>query len=382
MKITKLETVHVLPRWMFLRLFTDEGVIGYGEPVLEGKTTVVAEAVHVLGKMIIGEDPLNIEHLWQLMYRGSYYRGGPIIMSAISGIEQALWDIKGKYYNIPVWQMLGGKCRDRIKIYAHVCPGVFNVTEEMMVESAKKSVAKGFRALKMNFACPVRHIDTLETAENFVKQFVTVREAVGKGVDIAIDFHGRFSPAMAIRMCRMLEPYYPMYIEEPVLPENIDALVKVKESTTIPIATGERLFTKWGFREVIEKQAAAILQPDVSHVGGILETKKIAAMAENYYCSMSPHNPLGPIALASCLQVDTCIPNFTAQEHPTTPEGYDLGKVYFKKPFEVKDGYLDIPQGPGLGFEIDEAGIESLQYDGSWTNPVVYFEDDHSVGDW
>lgn len=382
MKITKIEVIHVLPRWMFVRIYTDEGIVGYGEPELEGRNTIVAEAVNVLGKMIIGKDPMNIEHLWQLMYRGTFYRGGAILVSAISGIEQALWDIKGKYLNAPVWQLLGGKCRDRIKMYAHVCPGIDNATTEQILTCAIKRVADGFKSIKMNFACPVSHVETLETAERFVQQFAAVREAVGKGIDIAIDFHGRFSPAMSIRMCKMLEPYYPMYIEEPVLPENVDALLKVKESTSIPIATGERLFTKWGFREVIEKQAASIYQPDVCHTGGILETKKIAAMAENYFCSVSPHNPLGPIALAACLQVDTCIPNFTAQEHPTTDEGYDLGKVFFKKPFEIVDGYVEVPQGPGLGFEIDEEGLESMRFDGNWTLPVVYFKDDNSVGDW
>lgn len=382
MKITKIEAIHVLPRWMFVKVYTDEGIIGYGEPELEGRNTIVAEAVNVLGKMIIGQDPMNIEHLWQLMYRGTFYRGGPILVSAISGIEQALWDIKGKYLNVPVWQLLGGKCRDRIKMYAHVCSEMINATTEQMLASAKKRVAGGFKSIKMNFACPVSHVDTLGTAEKFVQQFAAVREAVGKDIDIAIDFHGRFSPAMSIRMCKMLEPYYPMYIEEPVLPENVDALLKVKESTSIPIATGERLFTKWGFREVIEKQAASIYQPDVCHVGGILETKKIAAMAENYFCSVAPHNPLGPIALAACLQVDTCIPNFTSQEHPTTDEGYDLGKVFFKKPFEIVDGYVEVPQGPGLGFEIDEEALGSMRFDGNWTLPVVYFKDDNSVCDW
>lgn len=382
MKITKLESYFVKPRWQFLKVYTDEGLVGYGEPILEGKSTVVAEAVQVLGRMIIGEDPMNIEHLWELMYRGSFYRGGAIIMSAISGIEQALWDIKGKYLHVPVWQLLGGKCRDRIKMYAHVCSGMYDSTRQMKVESARRLVQKGFKALKVTFNCPVRHIDTQEKADQMVEEFAAVREAVGKKIDIAIDFHGRISAAMSIRLCQLLEPYYPMFIEEPVLPENVDVLVKVRESTTIPIATGERLFTKWGFREVIEKQAACVLQPDLCHAGGILETFKIAALAENYYCSLAPHNPLGPIALSSCLQLDTCIPNFTAQEHPTLKEGYDLGKVYFKKPYEIRDGYIDIPQGPGLGFELNEESLETMKYDGYNARTVVYFPDDHSLGEY
>ncbi|NLO09371.1 MAG: galactonate dehydratase [Clostridiales bacterium] len=382
MKITKLETFHVLPRWLFLKISTDEGICGWGEPVLEGRSTVVEEAVHVLGKMIVGEDPRNIEHLWQIMYRGSFYRGGAIICSAISGIEQALWDIKGKALGVPVWQLLGGKCRDRIRMYAHITPNVENPTIEEVCDWAKKRVNDGFKSLKTPMFAPVRHIDTMATVEKYVEKFAAIRETVGKDIDIAIDFHGRISPAMAPIMCRELEQFYPMFIEEPVLPENIDAMVTVARSTTIPIATGERLFTTWGFREVIEKQAAVVLQPDVSHCGGILQAYKIAAMGANYYCSMAPHNPLGPIALASCLQLDTCIPNFTAQEHPTTPNGHDLGKELFVEAFEIKDGYIDVPMKPGLGFEVNEAAVKEYSYDGYYTCPMEFHKDDNSLGDW
>jgi len=194
-------------------------------------------------------------------------------------------------------------------------------------------------------------------------------------VDVGIDFHGRLSPAMAIRMAKALEPYYPMFIEEPVLPENADALVTVARSTSIPIATGERLFTKWGFREVLEKQAAVILQPDISHAGGILECKKIAAMAECYYAAVAPHCPLGPVALAACLQLDACIPNFLVQEHVT------LGDGYLKKPFEIVDGYIAVPQGPGLGIELDEDALADKAYDGSWETPRLWHADG-SVADW
>lgn len=382
MKITKLETFHIRPRWLFLKISTDEGVCGWGEPDLEGKTKVVEEAVHILGKMIIGEDPMNIEHLWQLMYRGSFYRGGAILCSAISGIEQALWDIKGKTYGVPVWQLLGGRCRDRIRMYAHITPNVENPTIEQVQEWAKKRLEAGFKSLKTPMFAPVRHIDTMQTVEKYVEKFAAIRETVGKEADIAIDFHGRISPAMAPILCRELEPYYPMFIEEPVLPENVDAMVKIAKATSIPIATGERLFTTWGFREVIEKQAAHVLQPDVCHCGGILQTYKIAAMGANYYCSVAPHNPLGPIALAACLQIDTCIPNFTAQEHPTMPDGTDLGNVLFKEPFKIVDGYIDIPEKPGLGFEVNEEVLKDFAYDGYYTCPVEYHSDDNSLGDW
>lgn len=382
MKITKLETFHIKPRWMFLKVSTDEGICGWGEPVLEGKSTVVEEAVKVLGEMIIGEDPMNIEHLWQLMYRGSFYRGGAILVSAISGIEQALWDIKGKKLNVPVWQLLGGKCRDRIRMYAHITPNIENPTVEELCYWAKKRVEQGFTALKTPMATPVRHIDTMAMVDAYIEKIAALRETVGKDIDIALDFHGRVSPAMAAILCRELEQYHPLFIEEPVLPENVDAMANLARKTTVPIATGERLFTTWGFREVVEKQAASVLQPDVSHCGGILTTLKIAAMGANYYCSVAPHNPLGPIALASCLQVDACIPNFLVQEHPTHPEGHDLGRELFKKPFEIKEGYIDVPQGPGLGFEVNEDALKELAYDGKWTIPVVYHDDDGSLGEW
>ena len=382
MKITKLETFHVRPRWLFLKISTDEGICGWGEPVLEGRSTVVEEAVHVLGKQIIGEDPMNIEHLWQVMYRGSFYRGGAILCSAISGIEQALWDIKGKSLGVPVWQLLGGACRDRIRMYAHIMPNVENSTAAEVRLWAKKRVEDGFKSLKVPMFTPVRHIDTQAMVERFVDKFAAIREAVGKDIDVAIDFHGRISPAMAPLLCRELEQFYPMFIEEPVLPENVDAMARVAAATTIPIATGERLFTTWGFREVIEKQAAHVLQPDVSHCGGILQAYKIAALGANYYCSVAPHNPLGPIALASCLQVDTCIPNFTAQEHPTMPDGHDLGRELFKEPFEIRDGYIDVPVRPGLGFEVNEDAVMEYAYDGHYICPMEFDPEDHSLGDW
>lgn len=382
MKIVGLETFHVKPRWLFVKISTDEGICGWGEPVLEGKSTVVEEAVHILGAVILGEDPMNIEHLWQVMYRGSFYRGGAILCSAISGIEQALWDIKGKYLNVPVWQLLGGKCRDRIRMYAHITPNVENPSIQEVCAWASKRVEDGFRSLKTPMFAPVRHIDTWKKIESYIDKFAAIRSTVGKDIDVAIDFHGRISPAMASVFCRELEPFYPMFIEEPVLPENVDAMVKVAQSTTIPIATGERLFTAWGFREVIEKQAAQVLQPDLSHCGGILQAFKIAAMGANYYCSVAPHNPLGPIALASCLQIDTCIPNFTAQEHPTMPDHHDLGEELFKEAFEIKDGYIDVPTKPGLGFEVNEDAVKEHSYDGRYACPVEYDPDDNSLGDW
>ena len=383
MKIVSVEKFYIKPRWMLVKVTTDEGLAGWGEPTLEGRSTVVGEAIDVLADLIVGQDPMNIELLYNMMYRGAFYRGGAVIYSAVSGIEQALWDIKGKKLGVPVWQLLGGKCRDRIRMYAHLLPFNDDPTEEDIRYWAGKRLEAGFTALKTSMLTPpIRHIDTMSTVKQIVRRMEILRDAVGENIDFAIDFHGRISPAMAPVLCRELERVYPMFIEEPVLPENVDAMVKISHMTTIPIASGERLFTTYGYRELIEKQAVSVVQPDVCHCGGILQTFKIAAMAQNYYMSVAPHNPLGPVALAACLQIDACISNFTAQEHPTHEEGLDLGVGLFKQPFVIRDGYIDVPEAPGLGFEIDEDYLKEILYDGRWSNPVLFFDDDRSMGEW
>jgi galactonate dehydratase len=371
LKITKIEMMHVKPRWLFLKMYTDEGLVGYGEPTLEGRSKTVEMAVKEMERYLIGEDPLKIEHHWQAMYRGTFYRGGPVLTSAISGIEQAMWDILGKKLKVPIYQLLGGACRERIRIYAHVG----GRTPEECAKAALSRVEEGFTALKTGLFEAVRTVDSLSIVKKAVEKFKAMRDAVGDDVDIAVDCHGRLSPAMAVRMAKALEPYYPMFLEEPCLPENVDVMAAVARSTSIPIATGERLFTKWGFREVLEKQAASILQPDVSHAGGIMECKKIAAMAETYYAAVAPHCPLGPIALAACIQLDACTPNFLIQEQVT------LGEGYLKKPFALKNGYIDVPKEPGLGIEIDEDLIREKIYNGEWETPRLYHEDG-SVADW
>jgi galactonate dehydratase len=370
-KITRLEMFHVQPRWLFLKVHTDEGIVGLGEPIVEGRAQTVAAAVQEIGRYLIGQDPRRIEHHWQAIYRGQFYRGGPVLCSALSGIEQALWDITGKWLGQPVYNLLGGATRDRIRVYGWVNGDTYGE----YIESAKVSAQAGFTALKTGILGAMDILDTMALVEENVRRFADLRAAVGPSVDIGIDFHGRVSPAMAVRMAKALEPYYPMFIEEPVLPENVDAMVTVARSTSIPIATGERLFTKWGFREVLEKQAAVLLQPDLSHAGGILETKKIAAMAECYYAGIAPHCPLGPIALAACLQLDACIPNFVVQEHVT------LGEGYLKEPFQIVDGYVELPTKPGLGIELDEEAVAAKLYDGSWETPRLWHRDG-SVADW
>lgn len=262
-------------------------------------------------------------------------------------------------------------------MYSH-CGGA---TPDEIAANAKKRMEAGFTAIKIGVDAPVRQIDTLAFVENVANKFAAIREAAGSGLDIAIDFHGRVSQAMSIRLAAALEPYYPMFIEEPCLPENVDALLRVAQSTSIPIATGERLFTRWGFREVLEKGAVAIVQPDLCHAGGIFEGRKIAAMAEMHYASVAPHNPLGPISLASCLQLDACTPNFLIQEHPSMAEKWDLGEGYLKRPFVVEGGNIAVPQGPGLGIEINEEALIERGYGGDWDTPRLAY-DDGSFAEW
>ena len=377
MKIINIETYQIRPRWMLVKISTDEGITGWGEPTLEGKATVVEEMIHVFAAWLIGEDPGNIEALYQKMYRGGFYRGGGIMCSAISGIEQ------GKKFGVPVWQLLGGRCRDRVRMYAHAVPFKDDPSRGELQYWVKKRVDDGFTALKTSMVNPpIRHVDTWKKVEEIVSRIAVMRETAGNGVDIAIDFHGRVSPAMAPLLMKELEPFHPMFVEEPVLPENVEAMKEVSGKTVIPIAAGERLFTTFGFRELVDKRAVHIVQPDLCHCGGILQGLKIAAMAANQYISVAPHNPLGPVALAACLQLDTAISNFTAQEHPTHEEKLDLGVGLLKNPFVIKDGYIEVPEGPGLGIDVDEYAVKELKYNGDWANPVLYFEDDHSMGEW
>jgi galactonate dehydratase len=371
MKITRLETIFVKPRWLFLKIHTDEGIVGLGEPIVEGRTQTVAAAVHEIGRYLIGQDPTRIEHHWQAIFRGQFYRGGPVLTSALSGIEHALWDITGKWMGQPVYKLLGGPTRDRIRVYGWLDAESYGD----YIEAGKVAVQSGFTAFKLGIPGAVNIVDSRNVIDEIVAHFARFREALGPNIDIGIDFHGRVSPAMAVRIAKELEPFYPFFIEEPVLPENVDALVTVARSTTIPIATGERLFTKWGFREVLEKQAAVILQPDLAHAGGISEVKKIAAMAECYYAAVAPHCPLGPIALAASLHLDASIPNFLVQEHVTRGEGY------LKQPFKVVDGCIDLPTGPGLGIELDDEAIAEKVYAGDWETPRLWHKDG-SVADW
>jgi len=373
-KITKLETFLVRPRWLFLKMHTDEGIVGLGEPILEGRALTCATAVRELEPWLIGEDPTRVVHLWQSMYKHAFYRGGPLLTSALSGVEQALWDCYGKAMGVPVYKLLGGPTRDRIRVY-----GTAGGSDpESAAASVRAAVAEGFNALKTGVGAIAqgRIIESPGFTDRVVQIFAAMRAAAGSEVDLAIDFHGAISPQTAKRLIAALEPYHPLFIEEPVQCQNVDVLADLAHSTSIPIATGERLYTKWGFREVLEKRAASILQPDLSHAGGILETRLIAGMAEAYYVGIAPHCPLGPIALAACLQLDAAIPNFLAQEG-----GRITGQGYIKTPFRHENGFLPLPTGPGLGIELDEDALED-KIDHDWQNPKAYSADDGSAVDW
>jgi len=296
-----------------------------------------------------------------------------VLTSALSGIEHALWDLAGKAAGLPIYKLLGGPLRDRIKVYK----GIGGGSTEDTVKNARDAVDLGFLALKTGVVGgrPARIIETPGFVERVTERFAAIRAEVGNEIDIAIDFHGAVSPQTAGLLIKALEPYQPLFIEEPVQCQNVDILADLARKTHIPIATGERIFTKWGFREILEKRAAAILQPDISHAGGIFEGRLIAGMAEAYYAAIAPHCPLGPISLAAGLHLDASIPNFLAQEHTT------FGAGYLKEPFTFNDGYLELPTGPGLGIELDEEALaDKIGHD--WRNPETYHPDDGAAVDW
>lgn len=367
-KITKLETVLVKPRWIFLKIHTDAGVVGLGEPLLEGRALTIQTAIKEIEPYLIGKDPRQVQHHWQAIYRHAFYRGGPILTSALSGIDQALWDIKGKLLNVPVYELLGGPTRDRVRIYGRAGSAA----------DMKKRVAEGYTVIKTSVAKknPANIVENRAFIKYAAENFASLREAGGDSMDIGIDFHGAISPQTAKLLIKELEPFQPMFIEEPCQCQNVEVMADIARGTHLPIATGERVFTKWGFREVLEKGAASILQPDMCHAGGISEVRIIAGMAEAYYVPIAPHNPMGPISLACGLHLAASVPNFLVQEQVS------LGEGYLKKPFKLeKDGTVLIPTGPGLGVEIDENMIaDKIGHD--WKNPETYNALDGSVVDW
>lgn len=366
LKITRLEIFQVKPRWTFLKIHTDAGIVGLGEPIVESRGRTTITAVKEIEPYLIGKDPRRVVHHWQAIYRHAFYRGGPVLTSALSGIDMALWDIKGKALGVPVYELLGGPTRTRVRVYSHAGTP----------EKIKADLKRGFTAFKTGVPKrrPFRHVETPASIQYAAAKFAELRAAAGDDAGIAIDFHGAIPPASAKLLIKALEPYQPMFIEEPCQAQNHDIMAEIARGTHLPIATGERVFTKWGFREVLEKRAATILQPDLCHAGGITECRLIAGMAEAYYAAMAPHNPIGPISLAAGIQLAASIPNFLCQEQVS------LGEGYLKKPFVVRDGYVDIPTAPGLGIELDEDAVaDKLGHD--YRPRETYDADDGSVVD-
>lgn len=382
MKITKISTFIVPPRWCFLKIETDEGIVGWGEPIVEGRAHTVAAAVDELADYLVGKDPRNIEDHWTVLYRGGFYRGGAIHMSALAGIDQALWDIKGKALGVPVHQLLGGAVRNSIRVYSWI--GGDRPADT--AAAAKNAVSRGFTAVKMNGTEELQFIDSHDKIELTLANVQAVREAVGPNVGIGVDFHGRVHKPMAKVLIKELEPYKLMFIEEPVLSENSEALKEIAHLTSTPIALGERLYSRWDFKRILSEGYVDIIQPDVSHAGGITETRKIAMMAEAYDVALALHCPLGPIALASCLQVDAGSYNAFIQEQSLGihyNESNDLlDYIRDKNVFAYEDGYVKIPQGPGLGVEINEEYVRQRAEVGHrWRNPI-WRHKDGSFAEW
>ncbi|WP_231189701.1 galactonate dehydratase [Haladaptatus sp. DYF46] len=382
MRITDYELFAVPPRWLFLRIETSDGLVGWGEPVVEGRVKTVRGAVEeLMDDFLLGEDPTRVEDHWQRLYRGGFYRGGPVLMSAIAGIDQALWDIRGKSFDAPVYELLGGRVRDRVRVYQWVGGD----RPEGVADAAREKVDAGFTALKMNATSEFRRIDTPAAVESVGERLAAVREAVGPDVDIGVDFHGRVAKSMTKRLADALEPNDPFFIEEPVLPEQNEFLPHLASHTSIPIATGERMYSRWDFKEVFESGAVDVIQPDLSHAGGITEVHKIASMAEAYDVALAPHCPLGPVALASCLQVDACSPNALIQEQSLDIHYNEGGDVldYLADPsvFDYEEGYVSLPDGPGLGVEPDEAVLRERAGHDDWHNPI-WRHDDGGVAEW
>ena len=382
MKIKSVNTYLVRPRWGFVEICTDDGLCGWGEAVLEGHAATVQACVEEMSEYLIGADPRRIEDIWTTLYRAGFYRGGGVLMSAIAGIDQALWDIKGKYFNAPVYELMGGACRDRMRVYSWV--GGDRPTD--VGAAAKERKDAGFTAVKMNATEELQYIDSYEKVDQVLERVAAIRESCGKYFGIAVDFHGRVHKPMAKVLAKKLEEFDPMFLEEPVLCEHMELFKEIADCCNIPIATGERLFTKYDFKRLFASGGVDIIQPDLSHAGGITEVKKIAAMAEAHDVALAPHCPLGPIALASCLQVDATSYNAVIQEQSMGIH-YNVGKSvldYVDNPedFRFVDGYVKLPTKPGLGVEVNkELVLEENRTPHNWKNPVWRHEDG-SVAEW
>ena len=381
-KITQVNVFFVRPRWGFVEIVTDSGLTGWGEAVLEGHCRAVLACVEEYRDYLIGKDPSRIEDIWSTIYRAGFYRGGGVMMSALSGIDQALWDIKGKSLGVPVYELLGGASRDRMKVYSWIGGDRPSDTGA----AAKAKLDEGFSAVKMNATEELQMVDTYDKVDAVLARVAAIREACGPHFGIAIDFHGRVHKPMAKVLAKKLEQFNPMFIEEPVLCEHMELFKEIAACCDIPIATGERLFTKYDFKRLLAMGGVDIVQPDLSHAGGISEVRKIAAMAEAYDVALAPHCPLGPIALAACLQIDAVSYNAVIQEQSMGIH-YNVGKsvldyVLNKDDFAFTDGFASLPRLPGLGVEVNrELVVEENKTPHNWKNPV-WRHADGSVAEW
>ena len=379
MKIARIETFLVAPRWLFVRVESADGAVGWGEASLEGYAEAVVGAFEPLRDRFLGHDPFAIEDIWQVAYRGGFYRGGPVLMSALAGLEQALWDLKGRALGLPAWQMLGGKIRDRIRAYAWI--GGDRPHE--IGEAARARKGQGFSAVKMNATA---ELDWIGTPKLFDEVIARVQAAQAEGMDVGLDFHGRVHRPMAKQLAKVLEPLGLLFIEEPLLSENPEGLAQIAGLVSTPIALGERLYSRWDFKPFFEAGAVDIIQPDLSHAGGLGECRKIAAMAEAYDVAVAPHCPLGPLALAACVQLAACTPNVAIQEMSLGIH-YNVGADLYsycvdEGALRPVDGFLPIPDGPGLGVDINEEAVREAAKEGHrWRNPI-WRHPDGSFAEW
>ena len=360
-KVTKIESFVLVNSWVFVKISTDAGITGWGEMLKDDAKACAAGALEV-ADYLVGKDPRPVVHHWQAIHRGAFYRGGPIKTAILSGIDQALWDIAGKCHGVPVYKLLGGPTRERVRVYGHI-------DEKTGVNAMKIGPPASRRASK--------YVEGQRFVDEVVEGFKALRDKHGSGVDIAVDFHGAVQPPTAMLLMKALEPYQPWFYEEVVQALNVDVMAELAAKTHIPVATGERIFTKWGFREIIEKRAAVILQPDVCYAGGITELKIIAGMAEAYYTPLAPHNPQGPLSLAASLQIAGAIPNFLAQER-----GDSEYEELLATPLPpVTEGHRPLPTAPGLGVTIDEDKLMGMVGEPK-PYPTAYDDDDGAVVDW
>jgi galactonate dehydratase len=380
-KITRIETFLVPPRWLFCRVETDDGAVGWGEPVVEGRAEIVRSAVDTLAERLLGQDPLRIQDHWQVLTKGGFYRDGPVLSSAVAGLDQALWDIAGKVYGAPVHGLLGGPVRDRVRVYAWVGGD----EPSQLAEAITAQVEAGFTAVKMNAAGRVSPIATRAETDAVVARVATAREVLGPGRDVAVDCHGRLSPASVRRLLPELAPLHPLFVEEPVLPEHAHLLPGLVAASPVPLATGERIYGRAGFLPPLQA-GVAVAQPDLSHAGGITEVQRIASLADTFGAQLAPHCPLGPIALAASLQVAFATPNFLIQEQSLgihyNKEADLLSYVVDPEPFRFDTGHALRTTLPGLGVTVDEAAVRAADRRGhAWRNPV-WRHDDGSFAEW